>query len=85
MSACENEVKLCLGEDAASEMNDVDVARWNRELADMSAEQRVAAALESLPGPHVVSSSFGAQAAVSLHMLTRQQPDIPRYVCAKYH
>lgn len=33
--------------------------------------------LESLPGVHVLSSSFGAQAAVSLHMLTRVYPDIP--------
>jgi phosphoadenosine phosphosulfate reductase len=46
-------------------------------LRSLSAEERVAFALEKLPGPHVVSSSFGAQAAVSLHLVTRQRPDIP--------
>ncbi len=43
----------------------------------MTAEQRVTAALLELPGQHVVSSSFGAQSAVMLHLLTEQQPDIP--------
>ncbi len=43
----------------------------------MRAEARVAQALEELPGRHVVSSSFGAQAAVMLHLVTRQKPDIP--------
>ena len=28
-------------------------------------------ALEHLPGEHALSSSFGAQAAVSLHLVTR--------------
>lgn len=43
----------------------------------MKAEDRVAWALENLPGKHIVSSSFGVQAAVMLHLLTRQKPDIP--------
>ncbi len=47
------------------------------ELARRSAEERVAWALDTLPGGHVLSSSFGAQAAVMLHLLTRQKPDIP--------
>lgn len=46
-------------------------------LASMSAGARVAWALETLPGEHIVSSSFGAQAAVMLHMLVSQKPDIP--------
>ncbi len=49
----------------------------NTDLAGLSAEERVEWALENLPGQHIVSSSFGAQAAVSLHLLTQQQPDIP--------
>lgn len=49
----------------------------DRILADLSAADRVAWALEHLPGPHVLSSSFGAQAAVSLHMLTLVAPSIP--------
>jgi phosphoadenosine phosphosulfate reductase len=43
----------------------------------MTAEQRVAWALDKLPGEHIVSSSFGAQSGVMLHMLTQQLPGIP--------
>ncbi len=43
----------------------------------MNAERRIAWALDNLPGRHIVSSSFGAQAAVMLHLVTRQQSDIP--------
>lgn len=43
----------------------------------MTAEERIASALRTLPGQHVVSSSFGAQSAVMLHLLTRQMPGIP--------
>lgn len=53
------------------------LAALDRELGAMDAEQRVAFALAELPGAHVLSSSFGAQAAVSLHLLTRQRPDLP--------
>ena len=47
------------------------------DLALMAAEERVAWALQQLPGQHMVSSSFGAQAAVMLHLMSRQTPDIP--------
>jgi phosphoadenosine phosphosulfate reductase len=43
----------------------------------MTAEDRIAAALKTLPGEHMVSSSFGAQSAVMLHLVTRRQPDVP--------
>jgi len=43
----------------------------------MTAEDRVASALKTLPGQHIVSSSFGAQSAVMLHLVTRLQADIP--------
>lgn len=46
-------------------------------LAGRSAVERVAWALEELPGPAVLSSSFGIQAAVSLHLVTRVQQDLP--------
>ncbi len=49
----------------------------NHWLAGRSAEQRIAWALESTAGHHALSSSFGAQAAVSLHMTTRQAPSMP--------
>ncbi|MEQ8231329.1 MAG: phosphoadenylyl-sulfate reductase [Gammaproteobacteria bacterium] len=50
---------------------------YNAELAGRDAEARVAWALEHLPGNHLLSSSFGAQAAVMLHLVTRLRPDIP--------
>jgi phosphoadenosine phosphosulfate reductase len=53
------------------------LAEVNARLARLDAEARVAWALENVPGEHVLSSSFGAQAAVSLHMVTRQRPWIP--------
>jgi phosphoadenosine phosphosulfate reductase len=53
------------------------VAHCNQNFESLSAEQRVAWALEHLPGEHVLTSSFGIQAAVLLHLVTRQRPDIP--------
>ena len=53
------------------------LADANGLLADMSAEQRVAWALENLPDTAFLSSSFGIQAAVMLHLMTAQRPDIP--------
>lgn len=49
----------------------------NAQLEALSAEARVAWALEHLPGEYVLSSSFGIQAAVSLHLVTQLRPDIP--------
>ena len=46
-------------------------------LAAMSAGQRVQWALDTLPGRAVVSSSFGAQSAVMLHLMSRASPGIP--------
>jgi phosphoadenosine phosphosulfate reductase len=43
----------------------------------MSAEGRVAWTLEHLPGRHLLSSSFGIQAALMLHLVTRFAPGIP--------
>lgn len=53
------------------------LAELNRWLAQRSAEERIAWALANTAGEHALSSSFGAQSAVSLHMVTRQRPDIP--------
>jgi len=49
----------------------------NSAFASFSARERVARALEILPGTHVLTSSFGAQAAVTLHLVTRVRPRIP--------
>ncbi|MDR0217952.1 MAG: phosphoadenylyl-sulfate reductase [Enterobacteriaceae bacterium] len=49
----------------------------NRQLEELDAHQRVLWALEHLPGEFVLSSSFGIQAAVCLHLVTQEYPDIP--------
>ncbi len=51
--------------------------RVNRKLEGLSTEQRVEWALHYLPGNHVLTSSFGIQSALMLHLVTRIQPDIP--------
>lgn len=53
------------------------IAETNALLEKRSAEERVSWALDNLPGAFVLSSSFGIQAAVSLHLVTRLRPDIP--------
>ena len=65
-------------------LNVLDKAQQTEALADinlrleaLTAEQRVGWALDNLPGEVVLSSSFGIQAAVCLHLVTRQRPNIP--------
>jgi len=58
----------------------------NHELQQADAEQRVRWALANLPQQPVLSSSFGAQAAVMLHLMTSQYPDIPViFIDTGYH
>ena len=49
----------------------------NRFLSGLSAYARVAWAIENTPGLHVMTSSFGVQAAVMLHLVTQVHPGIP--------
>jgi len=49
----------------------------NEWLGSVDAAARVRWSLANLPGPFALSSSFGAQAAVSLHLVTRADPGIP--------
>ena len=49
----------------------------NQRLEVMTAQQRVSWALENLPQNIMLSSSFGIQAAVMLHLVTEQCSDIP--------
>ena len=53
------------------------LAELNTWLGKRSATERVKWALESLSGEHALSSSFGAQSALSLHLVTQVKPDIP--------
>ncbi|MEW6999686.1 phosphoadenylyl-sulfate reductase [Colwelliaceae bacterium BS250] len=50
---------------------------WNEQLEKMSATERVSWAFEHLPANFALTSSFGIQSAVMLHMMTDLQPDIP--------
>ena len=49
----------------------------NRRFAALRPEERIEWAFENLPGNHVLTSSFGAQAAVSLHLITTVAPNTP--------
>ncbi|PJC84967.1 phosphoadenosine phosphosulfate reductase [Vibrio sp. HA2012] len=53
------------------------LAEINAELELMTAQQRVRWALEHLDGNFVLSSSFGIQGALMLHLVTQEKPDIP--------
>lgn len=61
----------------AATLSDEALVELNQELESMSAQQRVTWALDNLPGNFILSSSFGAQSAAMLHLLTQQFPDIP--------
>lgn len=63
---------------SAPELEDpANLARINRKLEDLSAQQRVEWALHYLPGQHVLTSSFGIQAALMLHLVSQVHGDIP--------
>lgn len=49
----------------------------NRTFEGLNAVERVEWSLRNLPERHILSSSFGAQAAVALHLVSRVKPDIP--------
>ncbi len=49
----------------------------NDQLETLSAQKRIQWALKHLPEEFVLSSSFGVQAAVCLHLVTQIKPNIP--------
>ena len=53
------------------------LAAISRSFESLSAQQRVEQAVEHLPGAYVLSSSFGVQAAVMLHLVNQVIPGIP--------
>ncbi|WP_028117822.1 phosphoadenylyl-sulfate reductase [Ferrimonas senticii] len=53
------------------------LAVLNQQLGQLTAAERIAWGLEQLPGNHVLTSSFGAQAALMLDLVTKQAPQIP--------
>lgn len=56
---------------------DAELARVNAFLAGLTPAERVIWGLAYLPGTHALSSSFGIQGAVMLHLVTQVQQDIP--------
>jgi phosphoadenosine phosphosulfate reductase len=54
-----------------------DLHKINAAFASFSPAKRVEQAIELLPGAHVLTSSFGAQAAVMLHLVNQVVPKIP--------
>jgi phosphoadenosine phosphosulfate reductase len=54
-----------------------ELSELNRAIEPLSPLQRVERALELLPGEHVLTSSFGAQSAVMLHLVNTVMPGVP--------
>ena len=59
--------------------------QWNELLEKQTAVERVEWAMENLPANFVLSSSFGIQSAVMLHMMTQVDSDIPVIVTDTGH
>lgn len=53
------------------------LADINEDLEKKTALERIEFAAENLPSNYSIASSFGAQSAVSLHMITQVMPKIP--------
>ena len=56
---------------------DAQLEDWNRDLETRTAQERVRWALEEFRGHAALTTSFGVQAAVMLHLVTRLDPQIP--------
>jgi phosphoadenosine phosphosulfate reductase len=54
-----------------------ELARLNRAMEFLPANERIERAAELLPGEHVLTSSFGAQSAVMLHLVNTVIPGVP--------
>jgi phosphoadenosine phosphosulfate reductase len=54
-----------------------ELADLNRAMESLSARQRIERAVELLPGDYVLTSSFGAQSAVMLHLVNAAIPGVP--------
>lgn len=53
------------------------LAQVNAHLETLTPQQRVQWALDNLPGTHALSSSFGIQSALMLHLVTSVKADVP--------
>ncbi len=62
---------------APTNFDAIDIADVNRHLASAPALKRVEWAVETFGDKLVMTTSFGAQAAVMLHLVTQVKPEIP--------
>ncbi len=60
-----------------SSVNNTSLDEINRQLENFSAQQRIRWVFKHLPLNQVLSSSFGIQSAVMLHLVTSVMPEIP--------
>ncbi len=75
MTGSTTDFRQILQQDAATQQ--AWLAEANHLLTPLTATERVRWALANLPQQPMLSSSFGIQAAVMLHLVSQQQPDIP--------
>ena len=61
------------------------LAQWNEDLEKKTPLARIEWTMENLPSQFVLSSSFGIQSAVMLHMMTQVDPNIPVLVTDTGH
>jgi phosphoadenosine phosphosulfate reductase len=61
----------------STDFDDARIAEWNRDLEARSAEDRIRWVLGEFPGQTVLSTSFGIQAAVMLHLVTQVDRTVP--------
>ncbi|WP_394249704.1 phosphoadenylyl-sulfate reductase [Vibrio profundi] len=76
-SSVDSKLKLSELLSLTKTMQALRLAEINERLEKLTAQQRIAWALENLEGQHVVSSSFGIQSSVMLHLVIQQSPNIP--------
>lgn len=69
------DVRRCALDEEESRVITLD--HCNERFAKLNARERVEWSLEHLPERHILSSSFGSQSAVALHLVTQVKPDIP--------
>jgi len=62
---------------APKEIQQQTLSQVNELLIELSPQERIEWAYNNLPGTHALSSSFGIQSALMLHLLTSHQSDIP--------
>lgn len=72
----EPKLKLCIPEPQQS-WSEAQLEAITPCLEKLSAKERVQWALDYLPSQPILTSSFGAQSAVMLHLVTELIPDIP--------